>query len=89
MNDQEWYERYFVPGQREWIRGRTLKSFAKGLLIGLMIGVVLGYAWHFKQVTQSHEDQIAKITAKYLDARDRIADLEAKLGVKHGKGVRK
>lgn len=89
MNDDLWFQRYYIPGQREWVRNSRIKSFFYGFVIAAFIFTGLGYAWRMGQTDHEYQNQIAKITAKYLDARDRIADLEAKLGVKHGKGVRK
>ncbi len=59
------------------------------LFVGIFIGVWLGYAWHYAQVTQEHENQIGRLNTKYLDAREKVAILEAQLGVIQGKGRRK
>jgi len=86
MRDDYWYQRYYIPGQKEWVRSGRIKAFLLGYVIAAFIFTGLGYAWRMAQVEEEYHERIAKITAKYLDARDRIADLEARLGIKKGKG---
>jgi len=43
---------------------RLWKWLATGFVIGLLWGVVGGYAWHYAQVTNEHNAKIAKLLEK-------------------------
>jgi len=81
-NDSQWFERYFVPGQREYIRNRRIKAFLTGFVIAAFIFTGLGYSYRMRQVDGSHKDQILKLNAQILDMRDRLAAKEGNRPVK-------
>ena len=82
MNNKEWFERYHVPGQREYIRNRKIKAFLLGFFIAAFLFTGLGYAWRMKQTDQPHRDQIVKLNAQILDMRERLASKEGNRPVK-------
>lgn len=80
MNER--YERYCIPGQREWLRNRRIKSFLTGFFIAAFLFTGLGYGWRMKQTDQPHKDQVLKLNNQILDMRDRLAAKEGNRPVK-------
>jgi len=85
MENDSWFERYSIPGQREHIRNKKIKACFIVFIVTAFIFTGLGYTLRYIQVNDLHEEQVAKIMAKYISARDRVADLEARLGIKQKK----
>ena len=82
MNDSQWFERYHIPGQREYIRNRRIKAFLLGFVIAAFVFTGLGYAWRMKQTDQPHREQVLKLNAQILDMRERLASKEGNRPVK-------
>lgn len=81
-NDSQWFERYHIPGQREYIRNRRIKAFLFGFVIAAFLFTGLGYGWRMIQTDQPHKDQILKLNTQILDMRDRLAAKEGNRPVK-------
>lgn len=81
-NDPQWFERYQIPGQREYFRNRKIKAFLLGFVIAAFLFTGFGYGWRMKQTDQPHKDQILKLNAQILDMRDRLAAKEGNRPVK-------
>jgi hypothetical protein len=52
----------YLLRERGQLRRAILIGWFKVLLLGIFIGVVLGYAWHYKQVTGPHREEITRLT---------------------------
>jgi hypothetical protein len=65
--------RYDFPGVRKRLRVALFKGFIGGFLIAAFIFIGLGYAWRM------YQDRL--IVQNYESARDRVANLEATLGM--------
>ncbi len=81
--------KYYFPGQKKEIFWTRVRAFLYGFCIAAFIFTGLGYAWRMIQTDQEYQDKIANITNKYINARNRVADLEARLGIKQGKNKRR
>lgn len=87
-NDLQWFEKCYFPGQKSWIRNKKIKAFLWGFFIAAFLFTSLGYAWRMVQIDASvemRERHIAYTNSRFLDAREKIADLEARLGICQGK----
>ena len=65
--------RYDFPGVRTRLRMALFKGFVCGFLIAAFLFTGLGYAWRM------YHDRL--IVQNYESARDRVASLEATLGM--------
>ena len=50
-----------IPRERVKFRRRLHILWFKVLILGIFIGVVLGYTWHYKQVTESHRQEVRNL----------------------------
>ena len=80
MNER--YERYCIPGQREWLRNRRIKSFLTGFFIAAFLFTGLGYAWRMKQMDGPHKEQVLKLNTQISDMKNRLAAKEGNRPVK-------
>ena len=51
----------YISRERIEFRRRIFIRGFKILLLGILIGVALGYAWHYKAVTGRHQEEVSKL----------------------------
>lgn len=51
----------YLLNKRGQLRRIVLIGWLKILLVGIFVGVFLGYAWHYKQVTGPHQEEISRL----------------------------
>jgi MFS superfamily sulfate permease-like transporter len=54
----------YVSRERIEFRRRIFVRGFKVLILGIVIGVVLGYFWHYKQVTGPHRQEVSRLTER-------------------------
>jgi hypothetical protein len=74
----EHYERYSLPGQREWLRKRRIKSFLLGFIIAAFIFTGLGYSLRMKQIDGPHKEEIASLNTKIDHYRNYWTPIKSK-----------